>query len=309
MNRLFRRHGETDIGWTRVVIDQILNLKRAPFPIYHDPRESRFMMAHQTRVALFSDWATGEPETRAVAEQIESANPQQIIYLGNVYRSGLRSEAREHLLRPFPRPKSLQRRWALNGNHDMLAGGWGYFEEVLPAFGQPASYFSISNGYWRLIGLDTAYRDRELSSSQFEWLEAETRDRQGNILLTHHPPYSAYEAVGGKILMNLKPLLEEGRIHAWFWGWEHRHVIYKRHFNTLGRCIGHGGLPYRLKPRERQPDIVAFENCRSFDGWHGIHGFAVLDLNGTECRVKYIDEDGATAFAEEFPHPDQLAVP
>ena len=49
------------------------------------------------------------------------------------------------------------RYWALNANHDMYCGGYGYFGHLLPAIGQPASYFSLGNDFWRLIGLDTGY--------------------------------------------------------------------------------------------------------------------------------------------------------
>lgn len=302
MNQLFRKYSPFDTAWMRVLLDRHLHRKFAPFPAYADARDSRFTMPDCVRVALFSDWATGEPETRAVAEQIEAAQPHQIIYLGNVFRSGLRSEARQHFLAPFPKPAALQRRWALNGNHDMIAGGWGYFAEVLPTFAQPASYFTISNSCWRLIGLDTAYRDRELEPPQLEWLKEETRGTQRNILLTHHPPLSAFEPAADKLLARLRPLLDDGRVHAWFWGWEHRHVIYQPStLGTRGRCIGHGGLPYLVtSPSAPLPASVQFENRRTFDQRYGVHGFALLEFDGPRCEVRYIDEDGTVSFAEKW---------
>jgi hypothetical protein len=82
-------------------------------------------------------------------------------------------------------------------------------------------------------------------------------------------------------------------------GGEHRHIIYKRHCNTLGRCIGHGGLHVHLR-RGIPAAIVEFENCRSFDGQYGVHGFALLEFDGPNCEVRYIDEDGTISFTENF---------
>ena len=40
-----------------------------------------------------------------------------------------------------------------------------------------------------------------------------------------------------------------GQAFAWYWGHEHRCILYDRHetFRMFGRCVGNGGYPYFRK--------------------------------------------------------------
>jgi hypothetical protein len=44
-------------------------------------------------------------------------------------------------------------------------------------------------------------------------------------------------------------ILTGGHVFAWYWGHEHRCVLYDRHdpWFMHGRCVGHGGYPYFRK--------------------------------------------------------------
>jgi hypothetical protein len=62
--------------------------------------------------------------------------------------------------------KLIAWKFCLDGNHEMYARGFAYFDRILPALGpmlhgkpcaQKASFFCLENEYWRIIGLDTAY--------------------------------------------------------------------------------------------------------------------------------------------------------
>src|SRR5207245_1541269 len=66
------------------------------------------------------------------------------------------------------------------------------------------------------------------------------------VLFSHHQPFSLYEAQGPKLADDLAPILASGRIFAWYWGHEHRCVLYERHptWGLYGRCAGHSGFPY-----------------------------------------------------------------
>jgi hypothetical protein len=142
------------------------------------------------------------------------------------------------------------RNFACNGNHEMYSGGHGYFGKVLPQFGQAASYFACENEHWLLVGLDTAYVDHSLTRDQVGWLvnllQAPQRQLKKLVLLSHHQPFSLLDNQGPKVINFLRLLLNSCRVHAWYWGHEHRCVIYDRHpiWNLAGRCIGHGGFPY-----------------------------------------------------------------
>ena len=71
------------------------------------------------------------------------------MHLGDVYYSGTEKEVEERFLKVWPTEAATINR-ALNGNHEMYSGGFGYFKLILPAFGQaaPTSRCRTSTGCW-----------------------------------------------------------------------------------------------------------------------------------------------------------------
>ena len=66
------------------------------------------------------------------------------------------------------------------------------------------------------------------------------------VVFSHHQPYSLFDSQGPKLVTKLARLLARAELFAWYWGHEHRCVLYDQHpaWGLLGRCIGHGGYPY-----------------------------------------------------------------
>jgi hypothetical protein len=50
---------------------------------------------------------------------------------------------------------------------------------------------------------------------------------------------------GQTLVSQMQALLDQKQIFAWYWGHEHRCILYDRHpqWQLYGRCIGHGGFP------------------------------------------------------------------
>jgi hypothetical protein len=96
----------------------------------------------------------------------------------------------------------------------------------------------------------------------------------------------------------------------WFWGHEHRLMIYKEFgleggLRAHGRCIGHGGMPVEyplpapvdeMCPVERMDDRLYFTNE---DLRLGMNGFARLTLHGP-TRAEYVDLRGDVFFCEDW---------
>ena len=105
----------------------------------------------------------------------------------------------------------------------------------------------MQNTNWILACLDTAYKDFDLDAKQVAWLKSivDAAGTRKLILFSHHQPFSQLDDQGPKLQVALADLLSKQRIHAWFWGHEHRLVIYDPHpiWGLKGRCIGHGGFP------------------------------------------------------------------
>ncbi len=229
-------------GWAWGWISTLFNSRHA----WVKPPKEPSPMPHMARFAVLGDWGSGMYGAPVSKASIEKDNGFQfIVHLGDIYYSGKDSEVQERFLAFWPRCDAVS--LALNGNHEMYAGGHGYFDMVLKAFGQSASTFWLQNDNWTLVGLDTAYEDFDLTDDQVPWL-GRIISQAGSrkiVLFSHHQPFSLLEDNGDQIIRKLDPYLWNKNIFAWYWGHEHRCVIHDRFpgWGMYGRLIGHGGVP------------------------------------------------------------------
>jgi hypothetical protein len=297
----------SDPGWLTVAYEKLKELFRGKHKfIRHATLTSfRHELPANAVVALFGDWGSGEPTAQRVMQQIKACKPTHAIHLGDVYYAGTEKEVKNRFLDVIDRfgpPPSTCKYFALNSNHEMYSGGYGYFDSTLPRFGQEASYFCLANDDWQLIGIDSGYEDHGLQDPQKEWLAAQVgRHGPKNILLSHHQLFSPYESVSKKPLSRKTADLLTN-IYAWFWGHEHKCIIMGDHLGIKARCIGHGSIPDSVpfgNPRDGGVPIVKVDERRSPDGVN-VHGFALLKFAGSRLQVSYIDEFGAEFFAERL---------
>jgi hypothetical protein len=238
---------ERDIfGWVGSVFNWWRRIRPHP---WQDAPQQPESLGNKTRVALLSDWGTGLYGAPVCAKSIER-DPSGfglLLHLGDVYYSGTEDEVRDRFLKFWPKLPNVRSR-ATNANHEMYSGGYGYFKVALPALGQNSSCFAVQNADWLLVGLDSAYQDHDLAAGQAEWLGRllQTSGRRNVLLFTHHQPYSLLDSQGPRMVEKLAGPLKDGRIFGWYWGHEHRCVLYNQHplWGLHGRCIGHGGYPH-----------------------------------------------------------------
>ncbi len=306
-----------DPGWLSVVFHRLRARVRGKAPFVEHATLDDFVIDLPARgtIALVSDWGTANAHAVAVAQQIAARAPDHVIHLGDIYYSGTPGEVDRHFLDVWRAygPRS-SRYWSLNANHEMYSGGYGYFQHLLPAFGQPASYFALANRWWRLVGLDTGYVTQTFTTPQMAWLDAQLtgaglaapRDTAAarNVLLTHHNLLSQFRKRGDALEEWLDPHIAAGRIYGWFWGHEHHLVQYAPYRGMKCRCIGHGALPYLPPDQVRVREAVAVERMETRELPHtpgrGMHGFALLSFDGPTLHVEYVDETGGTAWTERW---------
>jgi hypothetical protein len=299
----------TDPGWVSTVWEKLKALFRGKhkFISHTSPGSFHRQLSDQATVVLFSDWGTGEETAKRVMRQIALQNPTHAIHLGDVYYSGTEREIQNRFLEIIDAEGPARATCtflALNSNHEMYSGGHAYFELTLKgSFGQEASYFNLRNGRWQLIGLDSGYEDHGLKDPQREWLDAQlATSGPRNILLSHHQLFSPFEsrAFERKLHEKVQPLL--GRVFAWFWGHEHKAIVYDKHLGIHARCIGHGALPQSVpygQPSFPNIPILKIDERQGTDG-DNLHGFAVLRFDGDRLDVAYIDELGTAWFEERL---------
>ena len=223
-------------------------------------------LPEKVRVGMVADWGTGlygAPKSAAALRAMAGPGKFDLLmHLGDVYYSGTQKECEDRFTKVWPTDAGKVNR-ALNGNHEMYSGGFGYFKSILPAFGQSSSYFAFQNDFWVLAGLDTAYVDHDMDTAQVAWLNVILKlaewPKRKVVLFSHQQPFSRLDNQGPKLQTALKPLLEGKVITAWYWGHEHQCVIYDAHpqWGLLGRCLGHGGIPEARKSEVTQAPVDA----------------------------------------------------
>lgn len=303
--------------WSGVVIAWNKFKRKADFGGLADHAVS---IADDARVLLVGDWGSGIERAQAVAAQMRLVleqgmaedREQHVIHLGDVYYTGAREEYENNFLRYWPVKEGEGiGSYALCGNHDMYQGGHAYYATALadPRFARQEhkSVFMLRSSVWQLLCLDTSYEDKRLFGGQAAWIEEQLQAAPGSrtALLSHHQPWSAYEDAGKELRSEVKDILASGRIDAWFWGHEHRCLVYEPRENVkLSSCVGHGGIPEYLVAAEGKPYPPGLRYDYRRKHGHGIEpwntfGFAVLELDGYDLNVKYIAEDGGQPHHEE----------
>ncbi len=317
---VFRKFGPCDAGWVESVISKGLSLLGSR-PKFVDGRAPEVEIADDARLVVVGDWGTGLTWAQAVgremAKHVAAAKKEgrevHVLHLGDVYYSGWKEEYRSRFLPYWPVRSADEdvASWALNGNHDMYSGGHGYFGYLLrdPRFAAQngSSYFCLQNGDWQLLGLDSAYHDEDLAGEQGEWVAKKqmASDRK-TMLFTHHEPFSAYTTLKPPpMLGRLEKAFEVRPIDAWLWGHEHLACVYRprpQPYLRFGSCIGHGGVPVLLEPKEKPHPEVAWrarEHRQIFENLWQLFGFAVLDFDGPGIDVAYYDQRGGEPVNKE----------
>jgi len=248
---------ERDVRWVFSLVTWVGKLKPHPWKPVPSQVET---FQKDLKFAIMGDWGTGlYGAPKCTASINAAAGFDYVVHLGDIYYSGTMSEAKANFLDKWVCVPGARYR-ACNGNHEMYSGGYGYFDSVLPAFNQPSSCFAIANEHWLIVGLDSAYADHDLADEQGSWVKglADAAPGKKLVLFTHHQPFSHFDEGGEKLVEKLLPLLNTQRITAWYWGHEHRCVVYDRHprWNFFGRCIGHGGYPYFREPSLAFQEVV-----------------------------------------------------
>jgi len=301
---------------------------KAPFKIATD--KSRLILPDTCKVALLADWGADNIHAKRLGELAISRGADIIIHLGDIYYSGSQSEC-ETFVKNWPLRGSdgkpvVGKSFALNGNHEMYSLGRYYFTTVLDGLGQEASYFILSNNWWQLHGLDTAYEAFSLGGApnsttlkpQWDWLVGNINSNPGkkNILLSHHQPISAHLTEFGQSyplrqeFYQLQSATQTRAIFAWFFGHEHRCTIYddsKTYFKA--RLIGNGSIPHL--PQEETaaekdntltsttPFVAVNKATDDEGGTVAISTFALLSFDKDKCTVEYINEDGSPFYQTE----------
>jgi len=310
----WQQYGAADPRWALCPIISFFSWREPRHPFVGSSDANSYVHVEpraKFTVALMADWGSANASARDIAQRIQERQPDYVIHLGDIYYAGTKAEC-EGVLRMWPLCDAdgapiKDRSFALNGNHEMFSGARNYFDTILSAFNQRASYFKLKTEYWQLLGLDTAYTGGSLShpetQAQWDWLVGNLNgDPRTAIFLTHHQPISAHsqETLDSQPLRDdLAKLLQQTRadaIYGWFFGHEHRAVAYDDSVTGYkGRLIGNGAIPHDPQHEVRPDDGCTPFTCVNTGTWgagNAISSFVMLTIDGPSITVEYIDQNG-----------------
>jgi hypothetical protein len=236
------KYGPDDPEWVTEVAKAMLDrLAQGNHPFNPVPAEHE--IADDARIVVVGDWGSGLKRAQAVAaltagevrDALAHGRETHVVHLGDVYYSGDRKEYDRHVLDDGWWPVTVEdarggvTSWALNGNHDMYSGGWGYFDHLLAdgrfarqrGDGAGTSFFRLKSPSWSFVGLDTSWDPNVLAQGHVGVLQDPQaavvsrwagEDARKLVLLSHHQFVTVYDprGIGATLKAKLQPLTTPG---------------------------------------------------------------------------------------------------
>lgn len=209
----------------------------------------------------------------------------------------------------------------------MYSGGSPYYQAVATLNpgdnAQKTSFFCLRNSHWQFQAMDTGLHDRDpfeaaahltyLEPAEIDWHREQLRtagDRKV-VLLSHHQPFSAFEAVGKDandkdIFVNHNLLAAFNgsasnppgenylpKIALWLFGHEHNTVIYEPNNEVQkARCAGSSAIPANIadgNPYKPLDTSIKWKDTKKLAITNGIynHGYAIMDIDGSQGLIRY----------------------
>lgn len=229
-------------------------------------------------------WAVGDadaPGSEEVARQIRKADPDRVLYLGDVYPTG---SARDFRRWAKPFDGLLDRMAPTPGNHDWPKAKRGYFPFWKRVTGrtQPGHY-SFRLGGWQILSANSELRR---GGATRRWLRRRVRSG-GNcrIAFWHRPRFSAGAHPRG------------GPIADGYWRalGGHARIIVNGHDHNMQRMHARGGVTEfvsgaggrALYDVDEDDDRLAFSDDTHFGALH-------LSLVPGEALWEFVSADGHT---------------
>jgi acid phosphatase len=165
-------------------VEHLFKSEAAP---YRPPHGEWIQSVQGRRAEVWAVGDSGPPDAALVAQAVARADPDRVLYLGDVYPGGSAADF-----------ETWDRAWAAlvprmaptPGNHDWAEATDGYDPYWEQATGEPPpTHYSFHAGPWEILVLNSEHEERE---AQIRWVE-ETTAAGGNcrIAIWHRPRWSA----------------------------------------------------------------------------------------------------------------------
>jgi hypothetical protein len=185
------------------------------------------------------DGANGTAAAKQLAAAIRRDRPDRVLYLGDVYPSGTRSDFANNY---DPVYGALARRTSPTpGNHEWGNRATGYFPYWKRKLGRSIpSWYAVGIGEWQILSLNSE-AEHGARSEQLRWLERELGPGDCRIAFWHRPRFSAGTVHGDA--PDVAPLWDavEGRAALVLSGHDHNSQRFRSRGGTVELVAGAGG--------------------------------------------------------------------
>lgn len=227
-------------------------------------------------------WAVGDadpPQAARVARVIRNADPDRILYLGDVYPRGTLDDFRRW---EQPWGQLVERMAPTPGNHDGPNISEGYDPYWRDVTGElPPTFYSFEAGGWEILQVNSEQPSRR---PVVRWLREQVQSG-GNcrIAFWHRARYTAGHHKGGDPRAVAYWEALAGRARIIVNGHDHNMQRWRARDGIVEFISGAGGR--RLYPIERRPRRLAFADARHY-------GALRLSLAPGEARWRFVSARG-----------------
>lgn len=227
-------------------------------------------------------WAVGDsdpPRAASVARLMRRADPDRILYLGDVYPRGSRDDFRRWA-KPFG--ALVERMAPTPGNHDWPEAREGYEPFWRGVTGEtPPTYYSFNAGGWEILGVNGEHSEQRAVEN---WLEDRVRPG-GNcrIAFWHRPRFTAGRHKGGDPRAKEYWEVLQGRARIILNGHDHNMQRMRERNGIVEFISGAGGR--KLYPVDEGNRRLAFSDDRRY-------GALRLRLSRGEASWRFVSTSG-----------------
>ncbi len=249
------------------------------------------------RFVVFGDSGVGSKEQRAIAVQVEAAQPDFIVHTGDlIYGAGERMNYLKGFFEPYGKTITRVGFYPSLGNHDIGTDyGRPYLDTfVLPENGPPS--LTRERNYWfeygdaLFIAVESNAPDWRITEVIAPWLEETIRasTKKWKFVYFHHPPYQAGARAEAdpdslKTRRHLTPVFERTLPSMVFVGHDHYYARLRPIGGVRYIVTGAGGAPLYEKKHDYGVNEI-FYNKR--------HSFTVVDIDGDLLTLTQINDKG-----------------
>ncbi len=258
-------------------------------------------------IAAVGDGAGGLPGAAAVGNLVNGMNPDQFLYLGDVYNSGTYGEFFNYYEPTLDAIKS--RTNPVPGNHESGNSFVGYMDY----WDSNRHYYSYNSGGWHFIALDSTsqYGQTAAGTAQYNWLAQDLAANAATpctMVYYHHPRFGLDSAGGTSSMQDIWALMAQQGVDVVLSGHAHNYSRWTPMDGT-GQPSANGMVQFIAGTGGHDLQGFGRTDSRAASRISGTLGALKLSLNASGGSSQFVGTNGAVLDSSTFSCHDGEGTP